>query len=328
MIRFFCAAWVFLALIMPALSLDAEVSALKAALSSHDSTQINNALIQLNGAIGKYEAVDRSSWDKPSPERAQHRHDIIAALGPVTPELVKLIQGADNTVAANATVILGFSGGERSVYEALKTNLKDSSYSSVASPALYSLYQMGKADDEVRAIAVQRIAGYKDQDQSDVAFRLLNLAAVWPLPEALPLCREMINSDAHVRSKIVAVNALMKLGPAAAEALPDLQRFLAQLRSQGGDFRDVNTLDRATRIISGQTDAPSPPAPAPTSVAATPSPATPVPSATPLASLQPTTPDAQTPAPVVERKSPVWPWLVGILAFIAIIAVALKRRAG
>lgn len=36
---------------------------------------------------------------------------------------------------------------------------------------------------------------------------------------------------------------------------------------------------------------------------------------------------AESPAPVVERKSVVWLWVVGILALISIIAVALKRRA-
>jgi hypothetical protein len=30
---------------------------------------------------------------------------------------------------------------------------------------------------------------------------------------------------------------------------------------------------------------------------------------------------------VVERKSPVWPWVVGIAALIAILALIFKRRA-
>jgi len=36
---------------------------------------------------------------------------------------------------------------------------------------------------------------------------------------------------------------------------------------------------------------------------------------------------AETPAPIAERKSAVWPWVVGILALVVIVAVALKRRA-
>lgn len=55
--------------------------------------------------------------------------------------------------------------------------------------------------------------------------------------------------------------------------------------------------------------------------------ATPVPPSTPVASPAPTTSVAQTPAAVVERKSPVWPWVVGIAALIAILALVFKRRA-
>lgn len=47
----------------------------------------------------------------------------------------------------------------------------------------------------------------------------------------------------------------------------------------------------------------------------------------PSASQSPAMPVAQTPAPAVERTAPVWPWIVGILALIVIVAVALKRRA-
>jgi len=60
--------------------------------------------------------------------------------------------------------------------------------------------------------------------------------------------------------------------------------------------------------------------------AATPVPSTPAPSMAPTA-LQPTsTPAEKTPMPIVERKSPTWPWLVGIGALIVIVAFASKRR--
>lgn len=56
-------------------------------------------------------------------------------------------------------------------------------------------------------------------------------------------------------------------------------------------------------------------------------PETRVPVTIPTASPQPATPVAQTPAVPAEHRAPVWPWLVGIAAFVVIIAVALKRRA-
>ena len=55
-------------------------------------------------------------------------------------------------------------------------------------------------------------------------------------------------------------------------------------------------------------------------------PATPVQTATP-APLPPVPPGAENPAPVVERKSALWPWLIGMLVLVVIVAVALKRRA-
>lgn len=66
-----------------------------------------------------------------------------------------------------------------------------------------------------------------------------------------------------------------------------------------------------------------PPSEPPSSEASAPT--TPVPTATPARS-SPTPAIAESPAPVVERKSPVWPWLVGILALIAILALVFKRR--
>ena len=49
-----------------------------------------------------------------------------------------------------------------------------------------------------------------------------------------------------------------------------------------------------------------------------------------VGSPAPLTPSAQAPASsdlTVERRAPVWPWVVGILALLVIVAFALKRRA-
>lgn len=101
------------------------------------------------------------------------------------------------------------------------------------------------------------------------------------------------------------------------------------------------TLQRATREVSFDEDgrlsakpisAPvlggsEPPAlqPSATPEAATPAPSTPVATSTPALS-SPVPAVAESPAPMVERKSPAWPWVVGILALIVIVAVVLKRR--
>jgi hypothetical protein len=106
------------------------------------------------------------------------------------------------------------------------------------------------------------------------------------------------------------------------------RRILEQMRNH--PVREVGfvikpNIDRMTkRLAQGvEIDQATVRLPAATPVATTPAPTTPVPSATPA----PATPVAQTPAPAVEHQSAVWPWLVGILALIAIVAVALKWRA-
>jgi len=49
--------------------------------------------------------------------------------------------------------------------------------------------------------------------------------------------------------------------------------------------------------------------------------------ATPIAASTPARSAAQAPVLPAERQSPMWPWVVGVAALIAVIAVALKRRA-
>ena len=65
----------------------------------------------------------------------------------------------------------------------------------------------------------------------------------------------------------------------------------------------------------------APPLPAPNS----PSPSTPVSTATPAAS-SPAPTVAESLAPAVDHKSPVWPWLVGIAALTVIALLVWKRR--
>lgn len=109
----------------------------------------------------------------------------------------------------------------------------------------------------------------------------------------------------------------------------------------GPKGRVEETVRRATREVSfdedgrlsakpistpvlGSREAP-PPQPSATPPAATPAPSTPVPTATPAPS-SPAPTVAESPAPVVERKSPVWPWLVGIAALTVIALLVWKRR--
>lgn len=59
----------------------------------------------------------------------------------------------------------------------------------------------------------------------------------------------------------------------------------------------------------------------------TPEPSTPDQTPKPNASPLPSTPVAQTPAVTAEHTALVWPWLVGILAILVVVALVLKRCA-
>ena len=73
-------------------------------------------------------------------------------------------------------------------------------------------------------------------------------------------------------------------------------------------------------------DEPPPPQSSATPPVASRAPSTPIPIVIPRR-LSPDPAVAESPASVVEHKSPLWPWLVGILALIVVGALVLKRRA-
>lgn len=295
-----------------------EIVALKSALASEKPDAINQALIGLQGAINQYEFVDRSPWNNPSPEKQQRRTEIRSALQPIVPDLSKLVAAENPTLAANSAVILGFSGGDSAVYGSLKQSLQQSPYSSVVSSSAYSMFQLGLADAPVRTAITERLQEYPSESKRDVAFGLLNLASAWPIPEALPVLIEILRSNEQIGAKMVAINALIRLGPQANEALPEIEKTLQELERQGGDFRDINTVKRAIMIVSGRGDTPQLVTPAAT-VAQT----TPVPLVTTPSQKQPPSPSPT----AAETKSTPWPWIIGaILLLVVAGGILLKLR--
>lgn len=180
-------------------------------------------------------------------------------------------------------------------------------------------------------VLVQALSG-TDEVQISAAFAV---AAVKP-QGALPTLISMLERREARRAPVV--DALSAYGVEARPYLPQLEKVLSD-PSLPGDLRDrlleaieaiKNPKPAAQAEPKGKAvalvDASQPQAPPPTAQA-TPMPSTPVPASTPIASPAPTTPVAQKPATQVEQRGLVWPWLVGIVALIVIVAVALKRRA-
>lgn len=85
------------------------------------------------------------------------------------------------------------------------------------------------------------------------------------------------------------------------------------------DMRKAGALN-VPELKVGSSTTPNPPA------ATTPPRSQTLSQTSPAASPQPPTAEAQTPAPTVERRALMWPWVVGIAVLIALIAFALKRR--
>lgn len=293
-----------------------EVVALKSALASEKPDAINQALIGLQGAINQYEFVDRSPWNNPSPEKQQRRIEIRSALQPLVPDLSKLVTAENPTLAANSAVILGFSDGGSAVYESLKQSLQESPYSSVVSNVAYSMFQLGLADVPVRTAITERLQEYQSENKRDVAFGLLNVASAWSIPEALPVIIEILQSNEQIGAKMVAINALIRLGQQAKEALPEIERLLQELEQNGGDFRDINTIKRAIMLVSGRGDSPQAVIPSMATVQTTP-----VPPVTTPSQKQPPSPSPT----AAETKSTPWPWIIGAILLLAVVGGILLK---
>lgn len=134
--------------------------------------------------------------------------------------------------------------------------------------------------------------------------------------------QSLLNED--VLNQMIRLNDVVVFGPIdderkkVIEQIPAVARALS-LPSGASGSRDVMHTQNA--LIDQTPKVPPLPSVAETSV-----PATPVPRATPAPSTKPATPLAQTPAANVEQRTSVWPWIVGILVLVVIVALVFKRR--
>lgn len=214
------------------------------------------------------------------------------------------------------------------------------------------LNQLGQEPDEqLKAGVLQTMAfaGYDSARFGQALLQALNgthevqisaaeaVAIVRP-PGALPTLISML--ERRQAGGAPVVDAIAAYAAEARPFLPQLEKLLGD-PSLPGDLRDrvrqvieaiKNPKPAAQAEPKGKAvalvDAISPQAPPPTAApAAAPAPAPSVPTATPsLSSPAPTV--AESPAPVVERKSPAWPGVVGIAALTVIAVLVWKRRRG
>lgn len=298
-------------------AIDGEIGGVKSAISEGDPRKINQALVTLQLAINQTEPVDA-----PSAARIKARQNIQQAIEPIKNELIALTQNPDLTVAQTVTTVLGSAAPSIEVYNALKDNLEKTKSPGVAASSLLALSKSGLMDDEIGTIAANRIGEYQSDANPDLALNLIRTAAFVSVPQAASQLIEIIKSDDRIGAKMTAANAIMKLGPAGAEALPELEKLLQELEQNGGDFRDVNTIKRAIMLVSGRSDGPQA-----VTLPATAAQTTPVPPATtPVQQVK----SAASATPAAETKSssgfPIVP--VGTIGavLVGIIFYLLRRK--
>lgn len=128
--------------------------------------------------------------------------------------------------------------------------------------------------------------------------------------EFLVVKTKQFEGDLSPNVRAAAIRALEAKADNGSGASKEYRASLLKIFERG------NTAEPQSKITSPEEAALRP-------VLATPTPATPVSNAAPPAS---TALIAQTPASPVEQRSPLWPWVVGILVLGVIVALALKRR--
>jgi len=296
-------------------AINSEIGGLKVAISEGDPRKINQALVALQLAVNQMEPVD-SPIDAPSAARIKARQNIQQAIEPIKNELIELTRNPDLTVAQTSTTVLGSAAPSIEVYDALKDNLEKTKSPGVAASSLMALSKAGLMNDEIEDIAADRIGEYQSRANSDLALNLVRTAAFVPVPQATDQLIEILKSDDRIGPRMTAANAIMKLGPAGVEALPELEKLMRELEQNGGDFRDINTIKRAIMLVSSRSDTPQ--AEISTTTQTTPMPPMATPSQKQTLSPSPT---------AAETKSSPWLWIVGAILLLAVMGgILLKLR--
>lgn len=308
-----------------------------------------------------YEATS-TDWANPSPERRAVIDRVQRAIAPYNPVLSSLgfrRDGESSTLANQSLTLLKYTRPDENLARALREHLAQPLNQS--GPATELLFEHRLLNDSDKRTILEQFAA--EQDVEKRIGRALGLSRMG-MPEAVPVLAELLSvpftmegtgsntgvgmteNNALMGYK-KAIEAIQYLGTSAKPLLPLLKQRMQEIEATlppSEKQRYLSNLQVAVDQAEGKRPAKAPvamnssgplgaasqpqqePSPAPTSVPIERlPPSTPVPTATPAPS-SPALAPAESPAPVIERKSPVWPWLVGILALVVIVAVALKRR--
>lgn len=326
--------------------------------SPNDKVRTLQALIsELINGVYKMDAGDGAA---PSPQRQALIDRFASLIAPYNADLVKIGFSRDRALmelAHQCRSLLDhtkpdevFAAELRSYTDGLNSN---------AGYAYDLLFQHRLLTRAEKSDLAQKVLAEPDRE---TRIRWAMKCSAMLMPEVVPVLREMLDAPFTAEGTIGntgvfgenealtnyrrVIEAINYLGPSASSLLPLLRERLREVEAAlppdqaaiySAQFRNaiaqaegkaplrIPTAISGSGLLVSSPQAKNAATPAPP--VATPTRATPVPTAKPVASPAPTTSVAQTPAAVVERRSPAWPWVVGIAALVVIVALIFKRRA-
>lgn len=253
--------------------------------------------------------------------------------------LVAVLGHGDESVRSSSAIALAYSAPPNEAIEnLLLARVATEPKQELKAAVLKAMGQVGYQSDRVVVATTALMQPEVDSRAiADAAKVLSHLKPDAALNTLISLASRNTPSQRH------ALTALAGYGQKAARAKPVLERLLTD-QSVPEDIRNLAriTLEAITtaepqasnfqpmKLVSlwpvavtkaepgVNQQVPNPEPKSPKATPSTQAPATPA-----IASPAPTTPVAEVP---VERRAPVWPWIVGIVALVVIVAMLAKRR--
>jgi HEAT repeat protein len=300
------------------------VSLLKAGLQDADAIVRRNAASQTASMLAAFQRMKREGQNLPI---------AVTTLPALIATLKKMTADPDPQVRGAVLPALAFSGAPNADVESLiLSQWQNETNKELKAASLKALVDAGYRSPRIGSALVSSLSDEERKVRERVA-RLI--AEVKPAGALLELAK-LLEDQQMARDSVV--QAIAAYGAEAQPYLPQLEKLLND-PTTGGTL--PNRIRTAIEAIKAPTpgakaaakieavalvNASPPQARTPTApLVATPAPSTPLPTATPAPS-SPAPGVAESPSSVVEPKSPVWPWLVGIAALLAIAAFFAKRR--
>lgn len=205
---------------------------------------------------------------------------------------------------------------------ALLFKLADDEQRETAGTALDALFGLKLDTPELREKLVQALQeDTPPRERSTLHGLAITNVGAWGIIEALPVLIQKLaaSSDGSGPVDRNIVRQIKALGPQAADALPLLRQLSEKRRAAGNaDFRELEDLDHALSVISGQHKAPQS---LPAQTSSSPKPGPPLPDQSRFGKTSPT-------AVREEQDSSSW-WLTVLVitpAVIALLWIFLKKR--